>query len=105
MTYVDEQYITVARNNEVRHHERTMEQLRAKIAQLTKAVEWELQQHQARLTELQQVEGTLAVDHSSHPSMTSQPTLAPNPSSRLHWTQSRKYIHRSHQQPVAHLVG
>jgi hypothetical protein len=37
MTYVDDQYISVARKSEVQHHEYTMEQLRAKIAQLTKS--------------------------------------------------------------------
>jgi len=105
MTYVDVQYISVARNNELQHHERTMKELRAKIAQLTKAVAWELAQHQSRLKELQQAEDTLAMSDSSKPSMTKQPTLEPVPSSKRRWTQSRKYVHRSIQNPVAQLVG
>jgi len=104
MTYVDDQYISVARNNEMRHHEWTMDQLRAKIAQLTKAVAWELKQHHARLTELQQVEGALAIDDSPTPSMTIQPTVEPNSSSRRQRTQSRKCVHKSAQKLVAELV-
>ena len=53
------QYISVARKNELQHHEHTMEQLRIKIARLTKSVDWELEQHQSRLKELKQVEDTL----------------------------------------------
>jgi len=104
MTYADARYISVARTSEVQHHEHTMEQLRAKIAQLTKSVAWEMEQHDSRLKELQQVEDTLAMDHSPTPSMGIQPTLEPNPSSRRRWTKSRKYVHRSEQQPVAQLV-
>ena len=105
MTYVDARYISMARNSEVKHHERTMEQLRAKIAQLTKAVEWELAQHRSRLKELQQAEDTLAMTDSSKHSMRRQPTLEPIPSSHRRWTQSRKFVHRSIQKPVAELVG
>ena len=105
MTYVDVQYISVARKNEVQHHEHAMEDLRAKIAQLTKTVAWELEQHQSRLKELQQAEDTLAMSDSSKASMTKQPTLEPVPSSKRQWTQSRKYVHRSAQKPVAELVG
>ena len=105
MTYADVRYITVARKNEVQHHEHTMEQLRAKIAQLTKGVAWELEQHQSRLKELQQAENTLAMTDSLTPSMSSQPTLEPIPSSQRRWTKSRKYVHRSIQKPVAQLVG
>jgi hypothetical protein len=82
-----------------------MEQLRTKIAQLTKGVAWEMEQHQSRLKELQQAEDTLAMTASPTPSMSSQPTLEPIPSSLRRWTKSRKYVHRSIQQPVAQLVG
>ncbi len=105
MTYADVQYISVARTSEARHHEHTMEQLRTKIAQLTKSVAWELEQHQSRLKELQQAEDTLAMTNSPSPSMSSKPTLEPIPSSQRPWTKSRKYIHRSIQKPVAQLAG
>ncbi len=106
MTYADVRYISVARKSEVQHHEHTMEQLRAKIAQLTKSVAWELEQHQSRLKELQQAEDTLTMaDSPTLPSMSSQPTLEPIPSSQRRWTKSRKYVHRSIQKPVAQLVG
>jgi len=105
MTYADARYISVARTSEVHHHEHSMEQLRAKIAQLTKAVSWELEQHQARLKELQGVEDTLAMDRSPTSSTSIQPTLEPTPSSRRRWTKSRKYVHRSEQKPVSQLVG
>ncbi len=105
MTYADATYISIARNNEVKHHEHTMDQLQAKIAQLTKAVAWELEQHHARLKELQQAEDTLAMSEPSHPLSNQQPTLEPTPSSHRRWTQTRKFIHRSAQKPVAELVG
>lgn len=105
MTYVDVQYISVARKNEVQHHEHTMEKLRAQIAYLTKAVAWESEQHQARLKELQQVEDTLAMDSSPIPIMNTQSTLEPVNSSQRQWTKTRKNIHRSSQKPVAQLVG
>ena len=105
MTYADVRYISVARKSEVQHHEHTMEQLRAKIAQLTKSVAWELEQHQSRLKELQQAENTLAMADSPTPTMNSQPTLEPIPSSQRRWTKSRKYVHRSIQKPVPQLVG
>lgn len=105
MTYADVRYISVARINEMRHHKRTMEQLEAKIAQLTKAVAWELDQHHARLKELQQAEDTLDTSKSQAQSFSSQPTLEPIPSSQRRWTKSRKYVHRSAQNPAAQLVG
>lgn len=105
MTYADVRYISVARKSEVQHHEHTMEQLRAKITQLTRSVAWELEQHQSRLKELQQAEDTLAITESPTSSMGSQPTLEPIPSSQRRWTKSRKYVHRSIQKPVAQLVG
>jgi len=82
-----------------------MEQLRTKIAQLTKGVAWELEQHQSRLKELQQAEDTLAMTDSPTPSTSSKPTLEPIPSAQRRWTQSRKYVHRSIPKPVAQLVG
>jgi len=105
MTYADAWYISVARTSAVRHHEHSMEKLRAKIAHLTKAMAWELEQHQSRLKELQQAEDTLAMDHSPTPSMGIQPTGEPTPSSRRRRTKSRKSVHSSEQQPVAQLVG
>ena len=105
MTYADVKYISVARTSEARHHERTMEQLRAKIAQLTKSVAWEMEQHQSRLKELQQAEDTLTMNDSPAPLMGSQPTLEPVPSAQRRWTKSRKYVHRSIQKPSAQLVG
>lgn len=105
MTYANSRYISVARTNELRHHERTMEELGAKIAQLTKAVDWELDQHHARLKELQQAEDTLTMTDSRTSSMHSQQTLEPIPSSHRQWTQLRKYVHRSTQNPVPQLVG
>ena len=105
MTYADAWYISVARTSAVRHHEHSMEKLRAKIAYLTKAVAWELEQHQSRLKELQQAEDTLAMGDSPTPSMSIQPKLKPIPSSGRRRTQSRKYVHRSIQEPIAQPVG
>ena len=104
-TYADAKYISIARENEVKHHEYTMEQLRGKIAQLTKAVTWELEQHHARLKELQQAEDTLTMTGLSNTSSHQQPTLDPSPFSHRRWTHTRKYVHRSSQKPVAELVG
>jgi len=104
MTYVDDQYISVARKNELQHHEHTMEQLRIKIARLTKSVDWELEQHQSRLKELKQVEDTLFMAALPSPSLSSQPTLEPTPSSQRRWTKSRKNVHRSTKKPVTQLV-
>jgi len=105
MTYVDTQYISVARKSEVQHHEYTMDQLRAKIAYLTRSVAWELEQHHSRLKELQQAEDTLAMSDSSTSTQNTQPTVAPIPSPRRKRTQSKKNVHREIQQPVAQLVG
>ena len=105
MTYVDAQYISVARKNEVQHHEHTMDKLKSKIAHLTKSVAWELEQHHSRLKELQQAEDTLAMSDSSTATTNTQPTLEPIPSSRRKRTQSKKNVHREIQQPVAQLVG
>jgi len=105
MTYADVRYISVARKSEMLHHEHTMEQLRIKIAQLTKGVAWELEQHQSRLEELQQAEDTLAMTNSPSPSKSSKPTLEPIPSSQRRWTKSRKNVHRSTKKPVKQLVG
>ena len=105
MTYVDNQYINVARKNEMQHHKHTMDKLQAKISQLTKSVAWELKQHQSRIKELQQVEATLSVDRSPIPTMNTQQTLEPVPSSKRRGTKTRKNVYRSIQKPVAQLVG
>ena len=105
MTYVDNQYISVARKNEMQHHKYTMEKLQAEISQLIKSVAWELKQHQSRIKELQQVEATLSMDRSPIPTMNTQPTLEPVPSSKRRGPKSRKKIHRSIQKPVAQLVS
>ena len=105
MTYANAQYINVARASEMQHHEYTMEQLQAKITQLTKAVTWELTQHQARLKELQQVEESLNAPTPSKPLRTHQPTLDPLPSSKSRWIQLRKYVRRALHKPAAQLVA
>lgn len=105
MTYVDGQYISVARKNEMEHHEHAMAKLRAKIAQLTKAVAWESDQHQARLKELQQVEDVLTSDKPSMPAMETEPIIEPAPKSRRRKTKTKKTVTRSLQEPVAQLVA
>jgi len=105
MMYVDSRYLSVARKSELLQHERTMNQLRRQVAQLSKAVTWELEQHQTRLKELQRVENTLAGEGRSARIPTAQPTLEPVPSSIRKWTKFRKHTHRSSQKPVAQLVG
>lgn len=105
MMYVDSRYISVARKSELLQHERTMNQLRRQVAQLSKAVAWELEQHQTRLKELQRVEATLAGASQPAPTPSTQPTLEPVPSSTRKWTKFRKYTHRSLQKSVTELVG
>ena len=105
MMYVDSRYISVARKSELFQHEQTMNQLRRQVAQLSKAVAWELKQHQTRLKELQLVEDTLAGAGHPAPSPSTQPTLEPVPSSTRKWTKFRKHTHRSFQKSVAELVG
>jgi superfamily II RNA helicase len=105
MMYVDSRYISVARKSELLQHERTMNQLRRQVAQLSKAVAWELEQHQSRLKELQRVEDTLGEEGQPALSPPTQPTLEPVPSSTRKWTKFRKYAHRSLQKSVAELVG
>ena len=105
MMYVDTRYLSVARKSELLQHERTMNQLRRQVAQLSKAVAWELEQHQTRLKELQRVEDTLTPENQPALTPTAQPTLEPVPSSTRQWTKSRKHTHRSYQKPVAELVG
>ena len=105
MTYANGQYINVARNNELQHHERTMTRFRRQIAQLNKAVAWELEQHQIRLKELQQLEEGITGESSLTSSASQPPTLEPVPSCGRRWTQTRKYIHRSLHQPMTQLVS
>ena len=133
MPYVDVQYISVARKNEMEHHEHTMEKLGAQIAWLTKSVAWELEQHHSRIKELQQVEDSLATDNSTRPvrntsrtlepthssqregtqsldilpipAMNTQTTGKPVPSPRRRRTKTKKTVNRSIQEHVAELVG
>lgn len=105
MMYVDNRYVSVARKSELLQHERTMNQLRRQVAQLSKAVAWELEQHQTRLKELQSVEESLATEGQPLASPTRKPTLEPVPSSTRKWTKYRKHTHRSNQASVAELVG
>jgi len=105
MMYVDSRYISVARKSELLQHERIMNQLQRQVAQLSKAVAWELEQHQTRFKELQRVEDTLGGESQPALSPITQPTLEPTPSSTRKWTKFRKHTHRSFQKPVAELVG
>ncbi len=133
MTYVDEQYINVARKNEMEHHEHTMKKLRSQMAWLTKSVTWELEQHHSRLKELQQVEDTLITDHSTKPEMATpsivepvsslpledtlpidnllfpaintEPTFESIPTSRRRRTKTKKTVKRSIQKSVTELVA
>lgn len=103
MMYVDSRYISLARKSELLHHEHAMNQLRRQVAQLSKAVAWELEQHHSHLKELQQVEDTLT--GKSQPAHATQPISEPAPSTTGRWTKQRKHNHRSFQKPVAELVG
>ncbi len=104
MSYVGVQYISMARNTEGQHHEHIMKQLRAKIAQLTKAVTWELKQHDSRLKELQQAEDALTMSHTPTASGSTQPTVTPIHSARHQSTQSEKFVPYFEQKPVFQLV-
>lgn len=103
MMYVDSRYISLARKSELLQHEHAMNQLRRQVAQLSKAVAWELEQHQSHIKELQLLEETLTGNN--QPAHTSQPTLELAPSTSGKWTKHRKHNHRSLQKPVAALVG
>ncbi|MCA9421961.1 MAG: hypothetical protein KC592_13150 [Nitrospira sp.] len=105
MMYVDSRYISMARKSELLQHEHAMDELRRKVAQLSKAVAWELEQHQSRLKELQLVENTLADRTLPTHAPASLPTLEPAPSSTGKWTKPGKHNHRSFQKPVGELVG
>lgn len=102
MTYIDGQYISVARKNEMEHHEYTMDNLRAQVARLTKAVAWESEQHQARLKELQQAEDTLSVNK---PTMKTKSTTEPVQPVKRRRTKARKNVHLSTQESATELVG
>ena len=103
MMYVDSRYISLARKSELLQHEHAMNQLRRQVAQLSKAVAWELEQHQSHLKELQRVEDTLNGKNQS--AYARQPTLETAPSITGKWTKLRKHNHRFSQNPVAQLVG
>ena len=62
MTYIGKRYIGTAWESEMRHHERTVGQLRIKMEKLAKELSWELQQHHTRLQELQLLETPLNKD-------------------------------------------
>ena len=100
MMYVDSRYISLARKSELLHHEHAMNQLRRQVAQLSKAVAWELEQHHSHLKELQQVEDTLT--GTSRPA---QPNSETAPPTTGRWTKQRKHNLRSFEKPVAELVG
>ena len=95
MTYVDVQYISVARKNEVVHHEHAMDQLREKIARLTRCVAWELEQHHSRLKELQQAEDTLAISDAPMPAQEIQVTTEPASPAPRRRTKAKKSVNRS----------
>ncbi len=105
MTYVDVQYINVARKNEVDHHEHAMDKLREQIAWLTKNVAWELDQHHSRLKELQQAEDTLAM--SDKPIVTPEIQIVQEsaPPVRRKRTKAKKKVERPVEKPIAELVG
>ena len=103
MMYVDSRYISLARKSELLQHEHAMNQLRRQVAQLSKAVAWELEQHHSHLKELQQVEDTLT--GKSQPVHATLPNAEPAPPTTGRWTKQRKHNHRSFQKPVAELVG
>ncbi|GJL70205.1 MAG: hypothetical protein NPIRA06_28400 [Nitrospirales bacterium] len=103
MMYVDSRYISMARKSELLQHEHAMNQLRRQVAQLSKAVAWELEQHRSHLNELQRVEDTLT--GKKQPAHANQPTLESIPSTTGKWTKLRKHNHRSSQNLVAQLVG
>ena len=101
MMYVDANYISMARKLEGQHHKHTMKQLHAEIAHLTKAVTWEMEQHDSRLKELQQAEDTLAMSDSPTPSIKTLPTVEPLSSSRHQWAHSQKFVHHFEQKHIA----
>ncbi|WNM63905.1 hypothetical protein [Candidatus Nitrospira neomarina] len=103
MMYVDSRYINLARKSELLQHEHAMNQLRRQVAQLSKAVAWELEQHHSHLMELQQVEDTLT--GKNQPAPATQPNPEPAPPSTGRWTKQRNHNHRSFRKPVAELVG
>ena len=105
MTYVDVQYISVARKNEMQHHEHAMDILREKIAWLTKCVAWELEQHHSRLKELQQAENTLAMSDSPIPDPEIQVGIESAPPARRRRTKQKKKVNLSIEEPIAQLVG
>jgi hypothetical protein len=104
MMYVDKQYVSMARKSELLQHERSLNDLRRQVAQLSRAVAWELEQHHSRLQELQKVEDSCQGNGQSAPARIIQPTLEPVPSSTRKWIKFRKHTHRAHQQPVSELV-
>jgi hypothetical protein len=105
MMYVNDRYISVARKSELLQHERTMDQLQRQVTQLSKAVAWEVEQHQTRLKELQRIEDSLLEEKKLATFPAAQPTMQPVPSSTRKWTKFRKHTPRSYSKPAAKLVG
>ena len=67
MMYINKRYIGTAWESEMRHHERTVAQLRIKMDKLAKELSWELQQHHSRLQELQLLETPLSKESAFDP--------------------------------------
>jgi hypothetical protein len=104
MMYVNKRYLNMARKSELLQHERIMEQLQRQVAHLSKAVAWELEQHQTRLMELQRIGDSLAEKKPLAPLPPAQPALQPVPSSVRRWIKFRKHTHRSISNPPPQLV-
>lgn len=60
MMYINKRYIGTAWESEMRHHQRTIGQLRIKIEKLAKELAWELEQHHTRLLELESLDSPLS---------------------------------------------
>lgn len=104
MMYVNSRYLNVARKNELFQHARNMEELQRQVARLSKAVAWELAQHQTRLKELQQLENVLTAQETPSPIPSATPTLEPGASSTRKWVKFRKHTRRSSVKPAAESV-
>lgn len=95
MMYVNSRYLNVARKNELFQHAHKMEELTRQVARLSKAVAWELAQHQTRLKELQQLENVLTAQETPPPIPSAIPAFEPGSSSTRKWVKFRKHTRRS----------
>ena len=91
MIFVDQTYITIARNTEATYHEKKVAELERNIKQLTEALAWEHEQHRSRLIELEKVERQVALKSEQAQPKKNYSTLKPLPSSTQKWSQVRKY--------------